>query len=198
MVTTRSRRLPGWGVLLGAPGVVLAPPTSPGDNRHMAPTKKQARQVHLTTSGCEVVLSGALCSPYDTDPSLVPTQDRHPEIRRLGRGIRPHPGPGGLVHPGLRAVRPGENLTHNGILICDRISVPEPFRGRKFGLLPEALVIEQLGGITRLPVCTSPPPRCREMVRSGPRLIEESPGSGRPSGSDCTPKRLSGNPAHPP
>jgi hypothetical protein len=41
-----------------------------------------------------------------------------------------------------------------GLLICDRISVPEEHRGRKFGLLLQSLVIEELGGITRLPVCT--------------------------------------------
>jgi hypothetical protein len=44
--------------------------------------------------------------------------------------------------------------SYTGLLICDEVSVPEEYQGHKFGLLLQALVIEELEAGARLPVYT--------------------------------------------
>jgi hypothetical protein len=52
-------------------------------------------------------------------------------------------------------LRPEISKTGNytGLLFCETLSVQNAYRGHKFGLLLEAMVIQELAGTRRLPVC---------------------------------------------
>jgi hypothetical protein len=64
-----------------------------------------------------------------------------------------------------------------GIVIADRVSVPEPFRGRRYGLLLTTAALMELGR-ERVVVCTRRPLRSLLSARSGLRLTGGTSNSG--------------------